>query len=254
MNTVKKGAGRPAATARSNRHAQRTPLPPRPGQVEAAKAPVDSKPSGKRTQTGDPITDPKPGDSKSWQKAKQFLGIAKGNGWSTVSGNAEGTEPSEDVVEVTVTRGDEVIWISWTSGGLTLDPMPTYTIADRTIKLRNASQAKQYASRSTEIGKSELERVSSNKFFRRKAVEPKRGKLPFDPKLATDEEVISALLGMTVTWHNNLTQGSEVGHVGRDAHKVRLAERNGDRIFSFCCPATGFRAFYLSALMKVRRG
>jgi hypothetical protein len=30
---VKKGAGRPAATARSNKHAQRTPLPPKPGSI-----------------------------------------------------------------------------------------------------------------------------------------------------------------------------------------------------------------------------
>lgn len=33
VNTVKRGAGRPAATARSNKAAQRTPLPPRPGQI-----------------------------------------------------------------------------------------------------------------------------------------------------------------------------------------------------------------------------
>lgn len=40
MNTVPKGTNRPAAAARSRKHAQRTPLPPRPGQVESAKAPV----------------------------------------------------------------------------------------------------------------------------------------------------------------------------------------------------------------------
>jgi hypothetical protein len=40
MNTVPKGTNRPAAAARSRKHAQRTQLPPRPGQVEAAKAPV----------------------------------------------------------------------------------------------------------------------------------------------------------------------------------------------------------------------
>ena len=38
MNTVPKGTNRPAAAARTRKHAQRTPLPPRPGQVEAAKA------------------------------------------------------------------------------------------------------------------------------------------------------------------------------------------------------------------------
>lgn len=35
--TVKRGAGRPAATEKSNRHAQRTPLPPKAGTVQAAK-------------------------------------------------------------------------------------------------------------------------------------------------------------------------------------------------------------------------
>jgi hypothetical protein len=35
--TVRKGAGRPAATEKSNRHAQRTPLPPKAGAVQDAK-------------------------------------------------------------------------------------------------------------------------------------------------------------------------------------------------------------------------
>lgn len=36
-NYVSKGTNRPAAAARSRKHAQRTPLPPRPGQVEEAR-------------------------------------------------------------------------------------------------------------------------------------------------------------------------------------------------------------------------
>ena len=39
--TVKRGAGRPAATKKSNRHAQRTPLPPKAGQVQDAKDAIE---------------------------------------------------------------------------------------------------------------------------------------------------------------------------------------------------------------------
>ena len=39
--TVKRGAGRPAAAEKSNRHSQRTPLPPKSGQVQAAKDAIE---------------------------------------------------------------------------------------------------------------------------------------------------------------------------------------------------------------------
>jgi hypothetical protein len=41
---VTKGTNRPAHTARTNRHAQRTPLPPKPGQVEDAQEVIASTP------------------------------------------------------------------------------------------------------------------------------------------------------------------------------------------------------------------
>jgi hypothetical protein len=49
--TVKRGAGRPAATANSNRHAQRTPLPPRPETIQDAKdAIAEAAKSGEATR------------------------------------------------------------------------------------------------------------------------------------------------------------------------------------------------------------
>lgn len=289
---------RKAAQERTSRHAQRTPLPPRAGQVEAASEPVEGQEYGKMTQPelrraakklgiqstmdapkGKLLSailakekqlaaaraDEKPAkkkaepepktkaikDSKSWPKAEAVMKAVEPHGWTCEHEVHDG-----DNIEVTAVRGDEVLWISWTAGVLTSSPMPTYTIADRTVKLRNASALKQYASRKPEAGVKELEKVRSNTFFRKKPTEPKKHKLPFDPATATDTEVIDALLGKAVAWHNSLSQNSEAAQIGRNPRKVSIAEHQGDRIVKFCCPETGFRAFRLSALTKVggRRG
>lgn len=297
-----KGGLRAAHEARTSRHAQRTPLPPRPGQVEAAREPVTPKERyGKMTQPEllaraqelglqPPKSAPKgklleailakekavcaaiiddlqqemagrknakldaalPKDSRSAAKAVPVREAMTAHGWSTILVPADDTTPAEDIWELTGKRGDEVLWISWTAGKLTLQPMPTYTIQDRTIKLKNASAVKQYAARPTEVSTAELKKVEGNKFWRKAPVEPKRAPLPFNPKTATDEEVISHLLGKVVAWHNRYRQVPETAQVGRNAAKVELVEcERGDRIFKFCCPATGFKAFRLSALTRV---
>lgn len=288
--TANKHGLRKAAQDRTSKHAQRTPLPPRAGQVEAATEPVEGQQYGTMTQpelrkvakklgiqsTMDapkgkllsailnkekqlaaakkeeapaPVKEsPKaaPSGSKSWPKAEAVKKAITPHGWTV-----ECEEHDGDTVELTATRKDEVLWICWSYGVLTTSPMPTYTIADRTIKLRNASALKQHAARSPEAGEKELEKVRSNTYFRKKPTEPKRTKLPFDPGTATDAEVIDALLGKAVAWHNSLSQNTETAQIGRNARKVALVERDGDRILKFCCPATGFRAFRLSALTKV---
>lgn len=192
--------------------------------------------------------------SKSLGKAAPIREVMTQHGWSTTLIPAEGTETAEDVWELTGKRGDEVLWISWTKGVLTTEPMPSYTIADRTIKLRNASAVKQYAERHPEEGTKELARVSNNRFFRKRPTEPKRSRLPFDPSLATDEEVLSALVGHSVAWHNQYREIEESAIVGtrhgKQPVEIRPAE-GGERVLWFCCPQTGFRAFRLSALTKV---
>lgn len=192
-----------------------------------------------------------PEDSKSAAKAVPVREAMSRHGWSTTLVPAEDTTPEEDIWELTGKRGDEVLWISWTKGVLTTTPMPSYTIADRTVKLRNASAVKQYAGRAPEVGAKELEKVSSNKFFKRKPTEPKRGKLPFDPDAATEVEIIEALMGKAVAWHNRLREIDETAQVGKNPRKIHFTEYGGERIFNFLCPVTGYRAFRLSALTRV---
>lgn len=224
--TASKHGLKKAAQERTNRHAQRTPLPPR----EKAELHL-----------------PEP-ESKSAGKALSLIIDLDKHGWVCDVNPIEG-----DIVELVAKRGDEVLWISWTEGKLTTEPMPTYTIADRTVKLRNASQVRQYAARLPEVGTKELERVAANRFFRPKPVEPKRHKLPFDPATATDKEIIDSLLGKAVAWHNRLRVIEETAQVGRvaDPKKIYFTEYAGDRIFNFLCPEGGHRAFRISALIKV---
>lgn len=255
--TAPKGPRRAAHAAKTSRHAQRTPLPPKPGHVEEVRevlASVAATGSARKTQPKVPASAPDTGGSKSGQKAAAVIEALKPHGWDVLLAPAPGHDASEDVMELTARRGTEVLWISWTAGKMTLDPMPTYTIEDRTIKLKNASAVKIYGARPAEVGAKELDKVRSNRAFVKRPTQPRKARLPFDPALATDEEVISLLSGSVVSWQNRRTQGTEVAYVNdraRSARFISLTEKNGDRLFSFVCPQTGFRAFYLSALVRV---
>ena len=290
--TASKFGLKKAAQERTNRHAQKTALPPRAGSVDEATEPVEGMPYGKMTApelrkvlgrmgffpakglergrllelvldaemkaakaellssgTGkqlprkDKVNAPE--GSKSFAKASALMTEAITHGWECTPEILDG-----DVVELLLKRGSEALWISWTDGVLTTDPMPSYTVQDRTIKLRNASAVKQYAAREPEVGTKELAKVSSNRFFRKKEITPKKGKIPFDPKLATDAEIISHLSGKAIAWHNSRTQGTEQANVGQRWLELEEVE-GGDRIFKFCGPGTGFRACRISALIEV---
>lgn len=259
--TVKRGAGRATHKAKVERHAQRTQLPPRQVQrtiedaqevVAEAAAIVARAAAKQRGSTKVLQQQDKPGASKSWVKAAKFAQDVTAKGWTAkVQYAPDGKE--EDIVEVLASRGNEHLWISWTRGAMTVEPMPTYTIHDRTIKLRNASAGRKYASRTPEEAQAEYDRVHANKFFRRREIKPKKSRLPFDVKAASDDDVLHALVGRQVSWHNRLTQGTETAVI-KDVTKVQIvALEDGDRIVKFCCPKTGYRAFRLSALVRVGR-
>lgn len=235
---VKKGAGRPAATAKRNRHAQRGPLPARPEQIEDARAvlAVLDVPTGCAGQdTG-----------RSIAKADAFAEKARAAGWEAV------TRLDGDRASAIATRGNETIHQAWDLG-VYETASATYTIGDRTTLTRNASAARKLLARPRAEAEAEFSRVSSNKAFRRREVAPaKTTRLPFDPILATDLEVIEALRGRRVTWHNRFTQTPEVASIGWTG--VEVVEQHGERIVKFLCPRTGFRALRLSALLTVSRG
>lgn len=186
--------------------------------------------------------------AKSIAKAEKFRTVIEAHGWMAEM-RTEG-----DMTEVTATRGAETLHQCWIDG-VWQYAASTYVIGDRPVKARNASQAKQWALRAPGAAEAEFARVSANKSFRRREVEPKRGRLPFDPALATDVEVIDALLGKQVSWHNRFTQAPETAWIGSEPKRVEIVEApDGQRVVKFCCRESGFRAFRLSALLAVGGG
>jgi hypothetical protein len=260
--TANKHGLRKAADERRSKHAQRSPLPqkqePIPGTPEFRESQIEAGMERKRvrrlaeTEALRAAIAPKTAAiiSKSISKADVFAAEIRKHGWSvTIEGDAA----------VTATRGNETIWIQWVNG--VFQNTATYTIADRTVKLRNASAAKSYAERSPETGAEELARVGTNRFFRKRETPPEevnaqRQPLPFDPATALDDDVFSALAGRKVTWHNRFREVAESAVFPVDYRPpfVHMSEYDGERIVNFCCPATGFRSFRLSALLSVSRG
>jgi hypothetical protein len=187
--------------------------------------------------------------SRSRGKADAFLKEVKPHGWKATEVEAG------DHIELTVTRGNEAIFIEWTGG--VYQNSATYAIADRTVKLRNASAAKQYAGRTPEVGQAELERVAANKAFKKRDPEAstiKPAKLPFDLAEATEAQLLDWALGRTITWHNRISNATEQATVLANPRQVRFSEYGGERIMSFLCPNSGFRACRLSAITRFGKG
>lgn len=248
---VKKGANRPAHTAKTNRHAQRTPLPTQRRTSEEVESDRAALAAAVRP------TEAPTAEGRSPAKGKAFADSIRPFGWEITP--AWGETGIDDHVTVVATRGAESIFIEWIGG--VFQETATYTIGDRTVKLRNASAAKQYAGRSPEEGQAELAKVASNRFFRKREtpkedVDAQRQPLPFDPALALEDEILTALAGRKLTWHNRFREVAESGIFPVDPRRefCHITEFESERILNFVCPATGFRSLRLSALLSVSRG
>jgi hypothetical protein len=241
---VPKGANRAAAAQRTRKHAQRTPLPPRPGVIEDARevlAEVASS-NGEEPTEG------------TWSKATAFAAGAIALGWEAV------TEARSGSVEVIATRGNETIVQSWHDGVWSYDAS-VYAFGDRSTKPRNASGARKLLSRSVGDAEAETSKVASNKHFRK--AEPKdlavtlekaQKRLPFDPDLDTDEVVLAALSGQSLVWYNRISRGQDSAIVGRSKSLRMTLNEKGQRVVNWCCPVTGFRSCLVTAIIKVGRG
>lgn len=82
-------------------------------------------------------------------------------------------------------------------------------------------------------------------------------KLGFDPDESSDRELVERLSGMKVTWWNRLAKDTETAII---PDKVNIEhvyngvgdETPGERIIKFCDKnGSGYRAFYVAALIKV---
>lgn len=251
---------RAAAKERSNKHAQRTPLPPRPGQVEAAKEAHELLPDlvnvvGYRTAAEEkaassnaPTT-----EGRSLGKAKAFAEKACTAGWAVAY-----EEQGDDAVELTATRGIETIIQSW-SGGVWSYPTSFYAHGERNTKPRNASGAAKLLLRSESDAAADASKVASNKHFRK--AEPKdievrleeaQRRLPFELEDA-DEIITGILAGQALSWWNSLSRGTESAMVSRKGARITRTPE-GKRIVTFCCPVTGYRSCYVEAILKVGKG
>lgn len=254
-NVVKKGANRAAHAEKTNRHAQRTPLPPRPGVVEAAREAIISIDPGKTTGVAvRPAENHGEGtDDRSKEKARAFAEKAGALGWTVAKAIVAGA------AEVTATRGPEMMVQAW-RGGVWDYTVSYYAYGDRNTKPRNASGAIKILQRTAEAAQIEASKVAANKHFRKaepkdlsERLETARKALPFDPELATDEEVCAVLAGQALVWYNRLSRGQESGIVGRKGAWITYLP-DGQRVVNFCCPAIGYRACLVTAILKVGRG
>jgi hypothetical protein len=227
---------RKAAEERTNRHAQRTPLPAKAERIADAKEVLAT------IQQDFPSV-------KSWGKAQSFKKFAELDGWD-VELKADGERVT---LLATRAEGVEALHQSWLNGVWQYEAS-TYSFADRTTRPRNASGATKLLSRTHEAAAAEMNKVAANTHFRKR--EPREVTtmvLPFDPKEASEAEIIGFLRGQTVAWYNRLSRGSETAMISRTS-TIWVTEYYGERTVTVCCPVTGFRSFRLSALQRVGRG
>lgn len=256
--TANKHGLRKAAAERTKKHAQRTMLPPRPGVVESAREEIDGPALDPETLTLEEerkaaLVDAAQSDERSHSKAQTFAEKAVAAKWDVeLDASAHG-------VELTATRGAETIVQAWTNG-VWQYPASFYAHGDRNTKPRNASGAAKLLTRSPEEAAAEAGKVASNKHFRKaepkdistKLEEAKRH-LPFDAEMDADELVLGTLTGQALIWYNRLSRGTERAMVGRKGARMTRLE-DGQRVITFCCPATGYRSCLVTAILKVGRG
>lgn len=228
--TASKSALRAKATAKRTKAAQRTPLPPKSkSDLELVREAVEEN---KRAKS-------KPKPLKAEFYAEEFRRV----GWKPE------IDVNGDLQQLTLRRGNETLYLEW-RGNAHVSNTSTYTNGDHTIKIRNYSEAMRFAVRPPDEAKAKTASVANNK-YRRKSKGPKRDPkgIPFDPETASDEEVLAALQGRNVTWHNRYRADSESGTIGSTIHVSRHAR--GHRIVSFVDPQYGYRAFRLDQLESV---
>lgn len=187
-------------------------------------------------------------EPKGRAKAEKFAAEIKPAGWDISIDSIDDTQ-----VELVAKRKAEILNIVWDKGVFLYEPSG-HTIADRHTRVRNVSQARQFAARSVEAAALELGRVAANKAWKKKAPEKPVGAkpavLPFAPETATDAELLSALRGRYVRWTNRLTNSQESAYVSKDPRYFAVTEHEGERVVQFC-GSNGFRAFRLKDLLKV---
>lgn len=253
--TASKSGLRAKATATRTKAAQRTPLPSKDHaeNVRLAKEAVAEAKRPKAARKTDELAAKRSAKAAAAKveeapsgKAERYAGELAALGWKPTITRTDGMH------ELVATRGAEALYLAWLNQAH-VSGTSTYTISDRTVKVRNPAEAMRIGAQKPEQAKAAQERVSANKMFRRRATGPSVRNVPFDPETATDAEIIAALEAHQITWHNQYRVESESATVGtaKGIHVSRHAR--GHRIVSFIDPESGFRAFRLDMLENVGR-
>jgi len=270
MGKASKFGLRKAAEEKRNKHAQRTPLPPRPGQVKDAKDAIKmaeyyqshpaepgtfadkSAKKGKKakrkvtTEAPSVAVEATEAHRAPQPKAEAFMSDARALGWD-VDAKLEGSTVLTDVI--LASRGDESIQIEWQNGVFINNCL--YRRPDgSTSKLRNASHARQQmalpppTAQQMAARKRVVERTSG-----KSARQPVR-EVPFDMGLMTDEALADALRGTKIVWINQLSQGEESESIPPNA-QVRVNEGFSGRQVHFN-GATGARSVRIGSIIAVK--
>lgn len=229
-NIASKSALRKAAEAKRDRHAQRTPLPPRRREAEADDAPA----------------------SKSEAKARRFIDAVAEYGWESRTCNPSG---EQDHVEVTSTRDKEMIVIDWLNG-VQQSALYYRESGGKARKLRNASEAKRYAARGVEVAPASTAPASTAPTTIRPRPRPPRNSAPApQPSFVvgvTEEEIREALAGQAITWVNRISRERETAKVTKDRDKISVkTSPDGEKTVNVLCVHTGYRSFSLASLVEV---
>lgn len=215
--------------------------------VEEAPATTPRK-ATKKAPSSKPA-DPKPAPVEE-TKATRHVAHFEAHGWTVV------VQTDGPWTELVATRGSEVIHQGWLNGVYDHDRSGTYHYGDRLVRTRNVAEARRWAERAQAEAAKQFTKVVDNRSFRRKPAELEPVKFSFDPATVTEAELIEALRGRRVTWHNRYRQEPETAHVQFSPSRFNRLDTNaatGERTFLFCDPGFGFRAFRLTDLRTVSR-
>lgn len=246
--TASKAGLRATATAKRTKAAQRTPLPPKNLKeiIADVQEPIAApKTPRKRAQKAvpapvAPVVELKP------TKANGYADQLAALGWKP-----EITR-TENLVELVATREGEALYLAWMNEAH-VSGTSTYTIADRTVKVRNPAEAMRIANQTPVEAEAKQQKVASNRQFRKRATGPTIRTIPFDIKNATTEQIIDAIEGRKISWHNRYAVTSETATVGSRKCITVTNHPEGHVIVSFVDPENGYRAFRLDALENVGR-
>lgn len=256
MGKASKWGLRAAADTKRKKHAQRTPLPPRAGEVAAAQEAI--------AWAAQETT-----EYPSVAKASEFARYAGGLGWDVAFWS------EEDHAKVQAERGDEIVRIEWLKGVFVPGSCAYLVAGDSSAKPRNAAHARRFLETKPEEVLARRQAALAAAAERAKRAEEAAAK-PKDEKpqratrgsarkpapnfgLLTDYEALAALVGKHVTWINRITELEEtdvvragVGRLSSGITAPRIEEGPDGRVLKFL-GAHGFRCLLLSQVVRVGR-